>query len=263
MPSQSVDYDTIAASYDRRFVHDQSDHTLAALLSLQRECGARRMLETGCGTGHWLASLRRQAKLSKNLELHGLDLSGGMLAKAQTKSANLELVQGQAGYLPYGSGLFDLVFCVNAIHHFTKPRRFVQEARRVLENGGTLAVVGTDPRGHHDDWYIYQYFPGTYENDLARFPSWGAIMDWMVASGFQNVSLRLAGIIHDPKAGAEVLDDPFLEKNATSQLTLLSEESYQNGLGRMRAAIAGAEKQGQQLVFPCDIHVHVLSAECH
>jgi len=254
-PGTRVDYDQIAPTYDRRF-KDGGMHDMAiALLALTRELGAERILEVGCGTGRWLADLQTITP-----ELYGLDLSGGMLAQAQQRDKRLRLTRGRAGRLPFPAASFDLVYCVHAIHHFDGQRAFVFEARRLLRPGGVLAVVGMDPRGRRDHWYVYDYFERVYETDLARFPSWGAVLDWMTAASFEQVEWKLVERIQEPKVGRALLDDPFLAKQASSQLALLSDEAYKAGLRRIRAAIKAAETAKERLIFPVDIPIGILVA---
>ncbi|MEJ2736545.1 MAG: class I SAM-dependent methyltransferase [Anaerolineae bacterium] len=222
--------------------------TAAALRELAEGVGGGRILEVGCGTGHWLATLGPASS-----QLYGLDLSTGMLAQAGGQQAGLELVRGRAGQLPFSEGCFDLVYCVNAIHHFQQQRTFVFEARRLLRRGGVLAVVGTDPRAHRDRWYVYDYFDGTYETDLARFPSWGQVLDWKVGAGFEGVEWRWVERILDPKRGRAVFDDPFLRKDSCSQLALLTDEAYAAGLDRIEAALSSAEATGETILFATDL----------
>jgi ubiquinone/menaquinone biosynthesis C-methylase UbiE len=253
MSARQVDYDRIAPTYDRRYEGDGMRGTGAALVALVADLGAQWVLEVGCGTGRWLADLH-----SVSAYLYGLDLSAGMLAQARGRDARLHLVRGRAGQLPFPAGAFDLVYCVNALHHFHLQRRFVFEARRLLRPGGALGVVGMDPHGRREHYYIYRYFDGTYETDLARFPSWSTVQDWMRAASFERVECRMVDRILDHKVGAQVLDDPFLHKDATSQLALLTDAAYGAGLDRIRMAIAAAEAAGEQLVFPVDIPIAML-----
>jgi len=255
MTDNQVDYDRIAPGYNRRFVEGSGMRGIAtALLALARGGApaegedAARILEVGCGTGYWLASLR-----SATDQLYGLDLSAGMLAQARLREEGLVLTRGRACQLPFADACADLVYCVNAIHHFRRQRDFVFEARRLLRPGGALVVAGLDPRAHRHRWYIYDYFVSTYETDLARFPSWGAVMDWMVEAGFEGIEWQLVERIEDQKVGRGVFADPFLQKDACSQLALLTDEAYAAGLRRIGAALAKAEAEGMALTFPTDL----------
>ena len=251
--AERVNYDRIASTYDRRYEGGARTGTASALLALARDCEAERILEVGCGTGRWLADLRPITD-----QLYGLDPSAGMLVKARARDKRLHLARGRAGRLVFPAASFDLVFCVNALHHFDQQRTFVFQARRLLRPGGALAVIGTDPRAAKDRSYQYRYFEGMYQTDLDRFPSWGTVLDWMAAAGFARVTWKMVERVLDHKIGRAVFWDPFLEKNATSQLILLTDEAYAAGLRRMREALQGAETAGEQLVFPMDIPIGML-----
>ena len=253
MSNKWVDYDRIAASYDQRYAGGGHSGVAAALLALAGTLDAEQILEVGCGTGHWLTGLRPITR-----RLCGLDLSAGMLAQARQREAWLYLVRGQAGQLPFPDACFDLVYCVNAIHHFQERQAFVSEACRLLRPGGALAVVGMDLRLLRNRWYLYDYFEGTYETDLLRFPSWQAVRDWMAASGLERLELQPVERILDDKAGRAIFADPFLQKDACSQLALLTDEAYAAGLKRIEAALAAAEAAGETLTFPTDLLLDML-----
>lgn len=250
MPDERVDYDEIAPVYDERYQENRLEGIAAALVTLAREIGARRVLEAGCGTGRWLRDLQ-----AAGLEPCGLDISFGMLAKARSRDAHIPLVCGNAGRLPFRDATFDLVCCVNALHHFDDRRGSIFEARRLLRRGGGLAIVGMDPHaeGQRERWYLYDYFPGTYEIDLRRFPRQETVAEWLNEAGFAHIERGIGEHIVDEKTGRDILENTFIQKHATSQLALLSDEAYEAGLRRIETAIARADSAGETIVFRADI----------
>jgi hypothetical protein len=112
-----------------------------------------------------------------------------------------------------------------------------------------------DPQAERDRWFIYDYFPGTYEADLKRYPSAGMIMNWMISAGFENISRQIGERIKADREGKSVLP---LSQNFTSQLTLLSLEEYQKGIRRIESDLLEAEKTGEKLVFPVDISLSMI-----
>jgi SAM-dependent methyltransferase len=265
--TKRVDYDRIAPTYNQRFsdddrqpAGDSRSGTAQALLGLVRDLEAARgraprVLEVGCGTGKWLADLQATGS-----SLFGLDRSMGMLRQGQRRAPPLDLVRGRAEQLPFPAASFDLVYCVNAIHHFDRPRAFIAEACRLLRPGGRLAVIGMDPHGRREKWYVYRYFEGVYETDLRRFPSWADVAGWMSAEGLA-VECRVVDRIWSPKRGRAVLDDPFIRQESCSQLALLSRAAYQAGLRRIETALDEAEAAGETLVFPVDTPLAMIGGE--
>lgn len=261
-----VDYDRLAASYDRRYAGDYSPGVAAGLAEFARQIGARTVLEVGCGTGYWLTQLPATVQ-----HRYGLDFSAGMLAGARKREPGLGLARGVAGRLPYANESIDLVYCVNALHHFQNQQMFIQEARRVLRPGGGIAVVGMDPRrfkypthqlggGPQSAWYLYDYFPGTLETDLERHPSLGRILDWLIAAGFSQARWLPVEHVNERLVGEAVFGDPYLKQEATSQLTLLSEEAYRAGIHRIERALARAADEGEQIVFNVDLILEMITA---
>jgi len=247
-----VKYDKVSAVYDQRYRSGGPAGIAESLQELACRVKAHRVLEVGCGTGHWLTPMQ-------SCEIRcGLDYSAGMLDKAKQRDGSLRLVRGTATQLPFCQSVFDFAFCVHALHHFDDPLAFVDEAWRVLRAGGALAVIGMDPQTEQDRWYLYDYFPGTYETDLARYPSGEMILHWMKEAGFGGWERRIAARIEHDFVGRKVLSDPVLQKDGTSQLSLLTEDAFVKGMARIREAIELAERRGQEIVFPTHIALPIV-----
>ena len=243
MLERSPDYISLAARYDERYRYQTLAGVGATLAAFIRQRKFQRLLEVGCGTGHWLMQL-------SDVPLRvGLDRSRAMLAQAHRKEAALPLVHAGAEALPFETDTFDCVLCVNALHHFNAPQQFFAEAYRVLCPGGVVAIIGKDPRASDDRIWYYPYFPETYEIDLCRYPSYESMQEWMTAAGFRQLAWQVAQHLSDPQHGRQILSNPFLQKHHSSQLALLSEEAYQAGIRRIMAVIEEAESRGEMAVF--------------
>ncbi len=253
MSYRHADYDQIAPVYDQRYGALEYEGIASTLLSLAQKGSIERILEVGCGTGRWLAELQAVAR-----QVYGLDLSLAMLKEANQELMGC-LVCGQASDLPFSEALFDLILCVNALHHFDQKQEFILEARQALRPGGTLAIIGMDPHTGADDWYLYRYFEGTCEADLARYPSADSIKEWMTNVGFLQIRSGVAEHIEKSLTGREVLRSPFLQKHGASQLAILTDEAYQAGLNRINADLREAETAGRPLRLEVDISLALVT----
>src|SRR5437667_6119819 len=82
MGERTVNYDRIAATFDKRYKSGAGEgqrQIPAALRQLLRSDKPNRILEVGCGTGFWLDSF------GTNEAVFGMDLSFGMLSLARRR----------------------------------------------------------------------------------------------------------------------------------------------------------------------------------
>jgi ubiquinone/menaquinone biosynthesis C-methylase UbiE len=229
-----VDYDRVAASYDRRY-RDGGPASLAAFVRARvSQAGDRPVLDAGCGTGRWM-----QEAMATGRRAVGLDPSTAMLARAHERLPAAALVRGRAEALPFEGGCFGAVVCVYVIHHLDDAARFVAEAARVLGADGTLSVVALAPHDGQDSWYLYDYFDGMREADCARYPTTSSIRGWMAEAGLEDVGVEIAARIEGAARGAAVLDDPILTRDGTCQLSRLSDAEFERGRARIREDAMG------------------------
>ncbi|UCE05846.1 MAG: methyltransferase domain-containing protein [bacterium] len=251
---KQVNYNEIASTYNERYEAGSFEGIASTLKSLIQNSSAKRILEVGCGTGHWLEKLQ-----GVDRQVYGLDLSIGMLRQADQGLKSVYLICGQARYLPFFDACFDIIFCVNALHHFDQKQKFISQARQALRSGGILAIIGMDPHNGNNKWYIYHYFDGTYETDLARFPSAKTIKEWMTEAGFEQIKCNLTERIKKPLFGEEVLKTPYIQKHNSSQLILLSDEAYINGVNRIKADLRKAESLKKIIKFEVNISLWLIT----
>ena len=132
-------YDFWAGFYDRTFgalVHRRQTRAIAEL----RIQPGDRVLDLGVGTGLSLIKYPDEARVV------GVDLSGGMLAKAADKLAeagrtNVTLVQADAMNTPFAEHSFDHVMVSHVISVVSDPNRLLAEAKRICKPDGRIVVL--------------------------------------------------------------------------------------------------------------------------
>jgi SAM-dependent methyltransferase len=95
-----------------------------------------RVLDLGCGAGHFLAWLERRDAF----RLDGLDLSEASVRAARHLTSGAEVVVGDAESLPYPDASFDRVVCNGSIHHMPHVEVALRELYRVVVPGGRIVL---------------------------------------------------------------------------------------------------------------------------
>lgn len=226
-----VNYNQVAQNYDMRYRNSPHSGTAQALQTLVSAISPKIMLDVGCGTGRWLSELQ-----SAIPQVFGLDFSMGMLHHAQQNIGN-RLTNSNALHLPFADATFDYMQCLHAIHHFGNFERFLDEAFRVLKPDGTLAITHLIRPTVPNNWYVYEYFDSTLETDMKRYPSFGQLLDSLIQRGASQASWQIVQRFDLDWVGSDVFNDPFIQKDSTSQLTLLSDEVYEAGLENVRRVV--------------------------
>lgn len=225
-----VDYDRVAHVYEARYERNDYAGVEAALVAFVEgtRTNRERVLEVGCGGGHWLRRLGESA-----VRVFGLDPSARMLSVARAAAGGASLVRGRAEALPFAEAICGRVFCVNALHHFDEPALFLREARRVLSSGGGLLTIGLDPHNGMDTWWVYDYFPAALAADRRRYLPGARIRELMTDAGFSNCQTRI--VQHRPRlmTVSEASSGGFMDRTSTSQLMVISDADYQSGLKRL------------------------------
>lgn len=252
---RETNYEGIAASYDRRYRGREYDHVATYLLQWLAPAPGLRVLELGCGTGHWLEILEREGCAAT-----GVDPSPGMLEKARARVRGARIVRGRSEAVPLPSRAFDRIICVNALHHFADRDASLSEARRLLDDGGRLLTIGLDPHDGRDRWYVYEYFEGTRDEDRLRYPSTATIRAGLEAAGFTDVRSEVAKHMTIETSAEKALADGRVARTTTSQLAILTDAEYARGIEAIERAIAATKSRGEELTLCADLRLWATTA---
>lgn len=103
--------------------------------NISREFKNKKILDIGCGTGYYTRLF------GKHNNVTGIDL----LACVQERYKNFQFKKADATRLSLRSNTFDAVVSFDVIEHIENDKAMIEEAYRVLEDGGQL-IVGTPNR---------------------------------------------------------------------------------------------------------------------
>ena len=188
-------FDAHAASdeYDV-FTPEASARLISAFVRLTGLPRGARVADLGCGSGVFTELLRRAGYASV-----GLDISPKLVALGRSKYPGLELFEGDAENLLFGSESFDGVLLIGLVHHFPDPRRLAGEVRRVLKAGGRF--VAFDPNRMNPFMWLYRDRASPFYSPLGVTENERPILARRVAEIFRNEGFRvqtdyLAGIAY-------------------------------------------------------------------
>ena len=142
------------------------------IINALKKVPKRKMLELGCGTGHWT-----ELFVSKGFDVIATDISDAMLHKAIEKNLDAEILKADAGELPFKNESFDVVATVTMMEFVNSKEVVLNEIYRVLKPGGYLLLgclngnsqlaknAAKDPVFKNAAFYV----PESLEKDLLKF----------------------------------------------------------------------------------------------
>lgn len=124
------------------------------------ENAGRKVLDVGCGTGHYIAELRR-----RGFEVSGVDGSAEMLKRARFSNPEADLRQGLVTELPFADGSFDTAICIEVFRYLPDPLACIREMARVLRPGGLCLATAMPRLNMNGYWFVNRIdrvirFPG-------------------------------------------------------------------------------------------------------
>jgi SAM-dependent methyltransferase len=135
--------DTAARDYSaklQRFNSFAAPELRQAITALELRSGMR-ILDVGCGTGEALNWLLEEVRPGG--EVVGIDLAEAHVRAASLTAPEAMVVQSDLMQVPEELGTFDLIWCLNTIHHVHEPLRGMQELIARLRPNGRIVVGQT------------------------------------------------------------------------------------------------------------------------
>jgi SAM-dependent methyltransferase len=123
------------------FVDDRSLHKALVELTVSAPLGD--LLDVGCGEGRLLKLLASRAKRVVGVDI---DQAARRFARAELLTAgfpNCSLRQGDMLSLPFADGEFDTVILDDVLGEASEPTAAVNEAKRLLREGGRLLLLAS------------------------------------------------------------------------------------------------------------------------
>jgi ubiquinone/menaquinone biosynthesis C-methylase UbiE len=231
-----VDYDRIAHLYDEPIRDHAPDEHFRRCLAARPDLdpASAHILDVGCGTGKQLVADRSEWP---GAVLVGVDRFRGMLRVARRRGHEIGWIQGDGARLPLASDQFDYATNQFSYQHIAGRESFVHEMFRVLRPGGRFVMTNIDPWSM-TGWSIYRYFPEALERDRLDFLPAESFAALMREAGFTDVQIE-----RWERTQFEVLRDfraYVSQRHRASQLMVISDTSYQNGLARLDRELQAA-----------------------
>jgi 2-polyprenyl-3-methyl-5-hydroxy-6-metoxy-1,4-benzoquinol methylase len=137
------------SEFDRFFQEMELPDTRAlriefeTLLAFMGDIAGKRILDLGCGLGRNGLQLARHAG-----EVVGYDISEVGVRRANEAARKLGIANFRAecnNFSVVEAEQFDLVLCVNMLHHASSPGEVMRSVRTALKPGGALVILENNP----------------------------------------------------------------------------------------------------------------------
>jgi SAM-dependent methyltransferase len=230
-------YDAIGSTYDTTRKADP-DVTRCLARHLNFTPGAR-YLDIGCGTGNYTVALQQLGA-----QMHGLEITSTMIAKARLKSDRVRWIQGNAESLPFPDRCFDGAIGTFTIHHMKNPWRAIEEVYRVIGRGHF--VIFTADHSHFRGYWLNEYFPIGMAAAFKQMPPASEVARHLERAGFTAIEFEPWEIPEDiqdwflyaGKHRPEIYLDPAVRAGiSTFAQGLITPEETATGCARLEADI--------------------------
>jgi ubiquinone/menaquinone biosynthesis C-methylase UbiE len=208
--------------------------SLDRLVALTRPQPHWHVLDVATGAGHTAYAFAPHASRvwATDITDEMLNLVRGEIQKR--KLANVRTAHAKAEALPFEDGVFDLVTCRVAPHHFDSIPKFLDEVRRVLKRDGTFAVV---------DNIVPAGSVGDYINAFERFRDPSHLRAWTVPEWHAALGRHGFAVAHEEVLGKE-MDFAYWAGRHDATMQAYLRAMLEQALPAVKDVLAPQEKNG-------------------
>jgi ubiquinone/menaquinone biosynthesis C-methylase UbiE len=136
---------SVAEIYDSQLVPAMFAPWAPVLIGTAGIQPGERVIDIACGTG--VVARLASEHVGDDGRAVGLDINAAMLAVARSQSgdAPIEWLEANAQAVPLPDASFDVVLCQHGLQQFPDPSAALREMRRLLADGGRLALCVWSP----------------------------------------------------------------------------------------------------------------------
>lgn len=141
--STRFDFDSVADFYDGWYdTLDGKRYDLLekkAVLEFLKDGKYKKLLDIGCGTGHWDLFFSQLG-----YRVYGLDISRQMVNSSKEKiKENATFFVADGSMLPIRSGVFDVVTMITSLEFIKDTESVISQAMQCLKKPGGRLIIGT------------------------------------------------------------------------------------------------------------------------
>lgn len=154
-PNELMEIYAHYAIHERHYSVPQGeiDNMAERLVRIRQYCGIGKLLEVGCGRGHFLSMARSAGWDACGLELEGSSRDN-LLPNIRE---HVRFVESESAFSSIPSSTYDVICSYQVLEHLMNPRETISHMARGLREGGILIVNtpnGSSPgaRAHQERW---------------------------------------------------------------------------------------------------------------
>ena len=158
------------------------------------------ILDVGCGTGLYWPVLAQYGE-----EISGIDSSAAMAREAERlvrekKLCHIKSYVQNSGQIRFPDGQFDIVLCVDSLHHIPNLRAAIREFHRVLKPGGRFLAI--EPNMFNPLMFLAHVIPAEERYGAVR--SYAPVLKHLFGPFFRDIHVQYVNYVASAQSEAQL-----------------------------------------------------------